>query len=249
MDKMVVMKGQRYSAVLAGVVGIAFLLWLFEPVRTFGGYVLTKIAGPYSVGERLAQFDEVVKNRVHADFAAAGVLYPPKHLAVLAFKDSQLLELYAKNAQEQPWQLIKTYPIVKASGVLGPKLQEGDKQVPEGIYQSESLNPNSRYHLAIRVNYPNEFDRQMAVVDGRTNLGGDIMIHGSSSSVGCLAMGNEAAEDLFVLAAHTASLGVKIVISPTDFRKNALVDEAIAGNKLSWRAKLYTDIRQVLQTF
>lgn len=243
------MKGQKYFAMLGAVTGIALLLWLFEPVRTFGGFVLTKIAGPYSVAERLEQFDKVVKHRLAADFSEAGIQYPPKHLAVLAFKDSQLLELYAKNAQEQPWQLIKTYPIVKASGVLGPKLQEGDKQVPEGIYQSESLNPNSRYHLAIRVNYPNEFDRQMAVADGRSNLGGDIMIHGSSSSVGCLAMGNEAAEDLFVLAAHTGSLGVKIVISPTDFRKNALVDEAIAGNKPSWRELLYRDIRQALRTF
>lgn len=249
MDKLVVMKLRNFLAVFGVAVGIAALLWLVEPVRTFGGFVLTKIVGSYSVGERLAQYDEVVKDRLADDFAKTGINYPPKHLALLAFKDSQLLELYAKNTKEQAWQLVKIYPIVKASGVPGPKLQEGDKQVPEGIYHSESLNPNSRYHLAIRVNYPNDFDRRMAKAESRANLGGDIMIHGSSSSVGCLAMGNEAAEELFVLAAHTASLGVIIVISPTDFRKNAVTEETIAGNKPAWRAELYAGIREALSAF
>ena len=69
------------------------------------------------------------------------------------------------------------YPILAASGVLGPKLREGDKQVPEGIYGAEALNPNSKFHLSIRLNYPNTFDRRMAQSDGRTQLGGDIMIH------------------------------------------------------------------------
>src|SRR5690606_33287906 len=99
------------------------------------------------------------------------------------------------------WVAVHQYPVLAASGQAGPKLREGDRQVPEGFYAIESLHPNSRFHLALRVNYPNQSDRQRAAEDGRTNLGGDIMIHGSNASVGCLAMGDPAAEDLFVLVA------------------------------------------------
>jgi murein L,D-transpeptidase YafK len=236
----------RYLALLAVVI---VLLMTIEPVRTYGQFMLTKLVGSYTVADRLEQYADKVSSQLNAAFSQQGISYPPKHLAVLAFKDTNMLQLYAKNSELQNWQLVKTYPIVKASGVLGPKLQEGDKQVPEGIYQSESLNPNSRYHLAIRVNYPNDFDRQMAQLDGRINLGGDIMIHGSSSSVGCLAMGNDAAEELFVLAALSANNPLKIIISPTDFRTNAVDELAVAGNTPRWRAELYQHIRQELTAF
>lgn len=236
----------RYLALLAVVI---VLLITIEPVRTYGQFMLTKLVGGYTVADRLEQYADKVSSQLNAAFSQQGISYPPKHVAVLAFKDTNMLQLYAKNSDMQNWQLVKTYPIVKASGVLGPKLQEGDKQVPEGIYQSESLNPNSRYHLAIRVNYPNDFDRQMAQLDGRINLGGDIMIHGSSSSVGCLAMGNDAAEELFVLAALAANNPLKIIISPTDFRTKAVDELAVAGNTPRWRAELYQHIRQELSAF
>lgn len=236
----------RYLALLAVVI---VLLMTIEPASTYGQFMLTKLVGGYTVADRLEQYADKVSSQLNAAFSQQGISYPPKHLAVLAFKDTNILQLYAKNSDMQNWQLVKTYPIVKASGVLGPKLQEGDKQVPEGIYQSESLNPNSRYHLAIRVNYPNEFDRQMAQLDGRINLGGDIMIHGSSSSVGCLAMGNDAAEELFVLAALAGNNPMKIIIGPTDFRTKAVDGLAIAGKTPRWRAELYQHIRQELSAF
>ena len=90
-------------------------------------------------------------------------------------------------------------------GASGPKIQRGDKQVPEGVYGISYLNPNSAYHLSLGVNYPNAFDREMAAKDGRKNLGGDIMIHGKNVSSGCLAVGDEPAEELFVLAAEVGT--------------------------------------------
>src|SRR5204863_8498878 len=63
--------------------------------------------------------------------------------------------------------------------------------ISEGIYPIESLNPNSRFHLSLRIGYPNAFDRAQAAKEKRTNLGGDIMIHGNSVSIGCLAMGED----------------------------------------------------------
>ncbi|MFN2352660.1 MAG: murein L,D-transpeptidase family protein, partial [Kiritimatiellia bacterium] len=143
-----------------------------------------------------------------------------------------------------PPQLLKTYPILGASGVIGPKLQEGDMQIPEGLYRIESLNPNSMYHLALRVSYPNAFDQEKGKLDGREDLGGDIMIHGKDCSIGCLAMGDEAAEDLFVLAAETGIDNIAVILTPVDFRTQALPAQRPALP--DWTTELYTAIMQAL---
>ncbi|MFN2508264.1 MAG: hypothetical protein ABR589_05780, partial [Chthoniobacterales bacterium] len=91
----------------------------------------------------------------------------------------------------------------------------------EGIYRVEGLNPNSRFHLSLRLDYPNGFDRARALAEGRTKLGGQIMIHGDIVSKGCFAMGDPASEDLFVLAALTGIANVRVILTPVDFRKTA----------------------------
>jgi hypothetical protein len=195
--------------------------------------------GGFTVAERLAQFGPQVEERLKPAFEAAGVKYPPERLAFVAFKDAKVLELYGKDA-EQPWRFIKAYPVLAASGKPGPKLREGDLQVPEGLYGVESLNPNSRFHLSVRVSYPNEFDRRMANAEGRTNLGGDIMIHGSSVSVGCLAMGDDAAEELFVLSGLVGRERISI-------RKGAAMTPPFEAP--SWAPALYQTLRDELQHY
>ena len=171
----------------------------------------------YSVAERLAQVGGPVRARLRARFDAAGLPYPPDKVVLLAIKDRRRLHVYASD-RGGPMKLVHTHTIVAASGRAGPKLRESDRQVPEGIYAIEALNPNSRFHLSLRVNYPNEFDRRKATQDGRSNLGGNIMIHGSGASAGCLAMGDVASEDLFMLAADTGVRNVKVLIAPVDLR-------------------------------
>lgn len=84
------------------------------------------------------------------------------------------------------------------SGTLGPKREEGDGQIPEGVYGVEDLNPNSLFHLSLKVSYPNAFDREMAKREGCGNLGGDIMVHGGSATVGCIPIGDDAIEEVVV---------------------------------------------------
>jgi murein L,D-transpeptidase YafK len=139
---------------------------------------------------------------------------------LLCLKDERRLEVYA--AADDAFRRLVVYPVRAASGTLGPKLREGDRQVPEGVYAVESLNPNSRYHAALRVGYPGAFDRHTAAPEDRSRLGGDIMIHGGAASVGCLAMGDPAAEDLFVLAAAVGVENVSVVIAPVDLRTRPL---------------------------
>lgn len=202
--------------------------------------------GPYSVEDRLAQFGLHARARLAPYFAAAGVPFPPQSVALLAFKDALRLELYARGAG-QGWVPIRAYPVLAASGELGPKLREGDKQVPEGLYRVTLLNANSRFHVSLRLDYPNAFDLRMAHAEGRNKLGGDIMIHGKDVSAGCLAVGDEAAEELFTLAAMVMPGAVRTVISPTDFRTAAA--ETLRAGAVRWTADLYRLIRSELANY
>jgi hypothetical protein len=170
-----------------------------------------------TVAERLEQHGAAARARLAPSFNARRVDYPPGAVVFVGLKQEKSLEVYAgKTTNDLQW--IRSYPILAASGGPGPKLREGDRQVPEGIYGIEWLNPNSKYHLSMRINYPNAFDREQAARDRRDRLGGDIMIHGNARSVGCLAMGDEAAEDLFVLAADTGIANIMVILAPVDFR-------------------------------
>ena len=175
--------------------------------------------------ERLAQYGPAARARLSPHFQRAGVAYPPTKLWFVGLKEERQLELYAAWSTNA-LRFVRAYRIQAASGKVGPKLCEGDGQVPEGFYRIESLNPNSRYHLSLRVNYPNQIDREQARRDGRTQLGGDIMIHGSNVSIGCLAMGDEASEEFFVLAADTGLKQIRVLLSPVDFRAHGLPKDA-----------------------
>jgi hypothetical protein len=200
----------------------------------------------YRLARRLAEISPGANRRLEGKFAAAKAPWPPADITLIAIKDEKVLELHARPAGGA-WKLVHRYPVLAASGKAGPKLLQGDKQVPEGIYDITFLNPASRYHVSLRVNYPNAFDRQMAAKDKRRNLGGDIMIHGKAVSAGCLAVGDEAAEELFVLAANIGLPNVKLVIAPTDFRRHGLppVDPA----QPNWLPGLYTQVASAMSPF
>jgi len=193
----------------------------------FGGLlcIVAASVNAASVPDRLAQYGPAARARLAPHFQRAGVTYPPKELCLVGLKEERQLELYVASGTNA-LRFVRAYRIQAASGSAGPKLREGDGQVPEGFYRIESLNPNSRYHLSLRINYPNQADREQARRDGRTQLGGDIMIHGSNVSIGCLAMGDEAAEDIFVLAADTGLKQIRVLLSPVDFRVRRLPQDA-----------------------
>lgn len=198
--------------VLVCVVAPAILLCvLFKPRILISAVQFLK--GRASVSERVAHYGPVAEPRLQARFAAAGVAYPPKSVVLLGLKLDRELRLFASDGNIV--KQVAVFSILGASGHLGPKLFEGDQQVPEGFYRIESLNPNSLYHLSMRVNYPNEEDRKIAVTQGRNNLGGDIMIHGKTGSVGCIAIGDPAIEELFILAARIGVENVEVVVAPS----------------------------------
>jgi len=179
-------------------------------------------------------------------FDKAHVHYPPSEIALLAFKKEQHVELWAKN-QNNAWRPIHTYPLTAFSGRLGPKLKEHDRQIPEGIYRLTMLNPFSSMHLSMMLNYPNYYDRLQASKDGRTRLGGDIFVHGKSLSVGCLAIGDKAIDQLFLLARRVGLNHVQVIISPNDLRRDKPATNTFAQPR--WLPELYKQIAQALRQF
>ncbi len=205
--------------------------------------ITRSMTGEKTVADRLAEFGKVVHDRLESRFREIGMAYPPKKLILVGLKQERQLEIWVSDGSNG-FLFLKSYPILAASGTSGPKLKEGDRQVPEGLYQIESLNPNSSFHLALRVNYPNPFDKEHARHDGRAKLGGDIMIHGSAVSIGCLAMGDQAAEDLFVLAAETGINNISVILTPLDFRVRELPPNPTPSP--GWVPQMYEDIRKAL---
>jgi L,D-transpeptidase catalytic domain len=212
--------------------------------------LLAVVAGtlPYAaalaatVADRLHEFGHAARERLAPSFVRAGVAYPPSAVKLVGLKREGVLDVYARDARG-PWRFVRSYPVQAASGSEGPKLRQGDGQVPEGLYRVELLNPNSRFHVSLRVSYPNTFDRRMAHADGRSDLGGDIMIHGNRVSIGCLAMGDPAAEELFTLAADVGLEQVAVILAPADLRTRL---PPVSATLPTWTDRLYRDIGAAL---
>ncbi|MGB5107776.1 MAG: L,D-transpeptidase family protein [Candidatus Zixiibacteriota bacterium] len=200
----------------------------------------------YTVKDRLTQYGDSARARLSPHFEAAGLSYPPKRIRLVGFKNEKALQLFVADSRGK-WAFVRDYPILAASGQIGPKLNQGDFQVPEGFYRISFLNPNSRFHLSMRVNYPNAFDRARAADEGRNSLGGDIMIHGGAASIGCVAVGDSAIEELFTLAADTGISNIDVILSPIDFR-TANLPAFETELRYDWITKLYGVLSDSLMT-
>lgn len=166
-------------------------------------------------------------------------------LTLIGLKDERRLEVWGHDEGERR-ELLRAYAFTGYSGRLGPKLQEGDGQIPEGIYRAEYLNPNSSYHLSIKIDYPNAFDEEKGRADGREGLGFDIFLHGRSATVGCIPIGDDAVEDLFTLVAQVGVKKVGVIIAPWDFRVR---DDEPSIAAVDWEGELYEALRIALNPF
>ena len=116
-------------------------------------------------------------------------------ILVRLFKQEAELEVWKQDATGR-YELLRTYPICRWSGELGPKIREGDRQAPEGFYNitPASMNPNSQFYLSINTGYPNSFDKSL------NRTGAALMIHGDCSSRGCYAMTDDQISEIYALA-------------------------------------------------
>jgi murein L,D-transpeptidase YafK len=139
-------------------------------------------------------------------------------ILVRIFKEEAEMEVWKQNRDGQ-YALLKTYPICRWSGDLGPKKKEGDRQAPEGFYTITpgQMNPNSNYYLAFNTGYPNAFDRAW------NRTGSELMVHGDCSSRGCYAMTDEQMQEIYALARESFFGGQKeFQLEAFPFRMTAL---------------------------
>jgi murein L,D-transpeptidase YafK len=171
-----------------------------------------------------------VRPALERDLAEAGLKFGDP-VFLRAFKEERQLELFVRNRKSGKYDLFRTYRIAAASGKPGPKLAEGDFQVPEGFYAvpRSAMKPDSTYHLAFNIGFPNAYDR------AHHRSGSLIMIHGNRVSVGCLAMTNPKIEEIYTLCAAAHASGqpfFRVHIFP--FRMTGERMEKSAGSQ--WHA-------------
>jgi murein L,D-transpeptidase YafK len=153
-----------------------------------------------------------------------------------------VIRAYKKEAELEVWKMkgdgeyvhIKTFPMCRWSGQLGPKRREGDRQVPEGFYAITpgQMNPNSQYHLSFNVGYPNALDR----VQGFT--GGAIMVHGACSSAGCFSMTDQQIEEIYAIAREAFAGGqrqIQMQSYPFRMTPENLAKHRLDPNMAFWR--------------
>lgn len=125
-------------------------------------------------------------------------------LYLVAYKQEKEFQVWAGNRGEGHLRLLKSYDICTTSGRLGPKRRQGDGQIPEGFYHIRVFNPASSFHLSLGINYPNASDR---ILSDREHPGGDIYIHGSCVTIGCIPLTDDLIREVYLLCVEARNNG------------------------------------------
>jgi murein L,D-transpeptidase YafK len=214
-------KGRRVNRFLRAA-GVILLLALAAGVGVWSW--MDRDVVEVGVSERSLEVRRRVLPRLQREARAQGLrIGAPVFLR--SFKESREMEVWLETTEGGPFALFRTYPVANwGPGTLGPKLQEGDGQSPEGFYAvgPAQLNPHSAYHLSFNTGYPNAHDTAL----GRT--GSFIMVHGGEGSIGCLAVTDENVEEIYVMvetALRKGQAAVPMHLLPFRLRPERLVRE------------------------
>lgn len=178
------------------------------------------------------------KGELAASLKSSGEL----NIFLRGLKQEKELELWASNGRG-PYRLVKTYPFCSFSGELGPKRKQGDGQVPEGLYHIDRYNPSSNFYLSLGINYPNKSDQ----IRKTGPAGGDIFIHGSCVTIGCIPIEDSGIMELYAVAVEAKDAGqTKIPVHIFPFRMNKEKAQISGSNKEFWEEllPLYNEFEQ-----
>ena len=164
------------------------------------------------------------QDTLQKQFEAKGLKWPAKYVYIRSFKYDSQFEIWVKNDKKEPYKLFKTYKVCALAGTLGPKRMEGDYQVPEGFYYINEFNAKSTYHLSLGLNYPNASDR---ILSDSIQPGGEIYIHGSCVTVGCIPLTDPMIEEVYIITAYAKDQGqdfIPVHIFPIRYTAKRSVD-------------------------
>ncbi len=161
---------------------------------------------------------------------------------IRSFKKESELEVW-KMASDGQYKLLKSYPMCRWSGQLGPKKREGDRQAPEGFYHitPAHMNPNSAFYLSFNMGYPNNFDR----AHGRT--GAHLMVHGACSSAGCYSMSDDQIAEIYAIVREAHNGGQQAVqMQALPFRMTA---ENLAKHRYDQHMPFWRNLKEGADIF
>jgi hypothetical protein len=204
--------------------------------------------------DRVAAARVRVGTLIRKKVEAAGIAWPPREIFLRATKYDDdggrgHVEVWGGDGRG-PLACIDRYPLCALSGSLGPKRREGDGQIPEGLYRITALNPRSAFHLSLRVDYPNASDRvRNRRLDPSAPLGGDIMVHGSCVTIGCLPIEDGPIEEVYLLVNEVFGRApVSVFIYPRPMNDEGLA--ALMATSVDTETKaLWTELAASWQAF
>jgi murein L,D-transpeptidase YafK len=180
------------------------------------------------------------------------------HIFIRAFKHESKMEIWGRDSLHEQFVLLKEYRICRISGEVGPKRKQVDRQIPEGCYHIDSFNPWSHFYLSLGINYPNASDKILA---DKNRPGGEIFIHGSCVTIGCLPMTDDHIKEIYIFAVEARNNGqqyIPIHIFPclmdgeyySHLKENFTEDEDLLGfwNNME-EAFLYFEMNKTLPEF
>lgn len=167
------------------------------------GLLLLAISGCVTVLEDVDKSSQPVSAGLLRQMKSKGMT-PADPVLVRIFKEESQLEIW-KRDQTGRYALLKTYPICRWSGQLGPKTQDGDRQAPEGFYRvtAAMLNPRSDYYLSFNLGYPNRLEKAQG------DTGSELMVHGACSSSGCYALTDRGMAEIYPVIREALAAGQK----------------------------------------
>lgn len=183
-----------------------FIFLMAIPVFLTGGFVFSQTSySDYQKGSgKVAVIFNNMEDSVIKQFENKKLVWPPQAMYIRSFKYDRQLEVWVKGNDKEPYKLFKTYKVCMQSGSMGPKRLQGDYQVPEGFYYINEFNPNSNYHLALGLNYPNASDK---ILSDSLRPGNAIYIHGNCVSTGCIPITDVPMEELYIIATNVKAQG------------------------------------------
>lgn len=192
---------------------------------------------------------EQKQQHIDAQLRANGLHKDSLHLLLIAYKAEKRIDIYAKKREDVCYSKIGSYPVCRSSGSLGPKRKQGDKQVPEGFYHIDRYNPASNYHLSLGINYPNDADKKKSAAP---NPGGDIFIHGSCVTIGCLPVTDDKIQEIYLYAVYARNNGqtkIPVYIFPFEMTDKNLNDYSGRYSKDTALTQFWRNLKQGYDSF
>jgi murein L,D-transpeptidase YafK len=197
-------RNKKVAIIAVVIVLIAGAVTAYIRGRSLWHPIYVKITGGRSIQDAVGEIEKHMPELKDFDH---------KKINIIVYKEERVVKVVDQ-------KVLCEFEMTAYSGNLGPKTGRGDGQIPEGIYRIVSLNPNSSYHLSLKISYPNKVDLERCRRRNVADPGDDIYIHGKNTSDGCIAIGDRAIEMLFYMVNKAGKDNVKVIIVPSECYKH-----------------------------